>query len=184
MLNVRIATPPPGHPEVPPGQMSSFVFNLKPGDQVTISGPYGDFFAKETDKEMIFIGGGAGMAPLRSHIFDQLLRLKSRRKISYWYGARSRLELFYAEEFEKLAAEHDNFSWHLALSQPLPEDQWGGPTGFIHNVLYEQYLKDHPAPEECEYYLCGPPMFLLSSRDMLESLGVEGENILYDDFGM
>lgn len=184
MLNVRIASPPPRHPEVPPGQMSSYVFNLKPGDQVTISGPYGDFFAKDTDKEMIFIGGGAGMAPLRSHIFDQLLRLKSPRKISYWYGARSRLELFYAEEFEKLAAEHDNFSWHVALSQPLPEDQWDGPTGFIHNVLYEQYLKNHPAPEECEYYLCGPPMFLLSTRDMLESLGVEGENILYDDFGM
>ncbi len=184
MLNVRIATPPPHHPEVPPGQMSSYIFSLKPGDEVTISGPYGDFFHKDSEAEMIYIGGGAGMAPLRSHVFDLLLRLKSKRKISYWYGARSLKELFYDAHFKKLAAEHDNFSWHVALSEPLPEDNWDGPKGFIHNVLYEHYLKDHPAPEDCEYYLCGPPMLLLATREMLENLGVERENIMFDDFGM
>lgn len=184
MLNVRIATPPPHHPELPPGKMSSYIFSLKPGDEVTISGPYGDFFHRNTSAEMIYIGGGAGMAPLRSHIFDLLLRTSSRRKISYWYGARSLKELFYDDHFQKLAAEHDNFSWHVALSEPLPEDQWEGPRGFIHNVLYEQYLKHHPAPEDCEYYLCGPPMLLLATRDLLESLGVERDNILFDDFGM
>ncbi len=184
MLNVRIATPPPRHPEVPPGKMSSYIFSLKPGDEVTISGPFGDFFHKDTNAEMIYIGGGAGMAPLRSHIFDLLLRLKSQRKISYWYGARSLKELFYSDQFEKLAQEHDNFSWHVALSEPLPDDNWDGPTGFIHTVVYENYLKDHPAPEDCEYYLCGPPMMLVAVREMLENLGVEPENILYDDFGL
>jgi Na+-transporting NADH:ubiquinone oxidoreductase subunit F len=183
-LNVRIATPPPRHPEVPPGKMSSYIFNLKPGDEVTISGPFGDFFHKDTNAEMVYIGGGAGMAPLRSHIFDLLLRLKSQRKISYWYGARSLKELFYSDQFEKLAREHDNFSWHVALSEPLPDDNWDGPTGFIHTVVYENYLKDHPAPEDCEYYLCGPPMMLVAVREMLENLGVEPENILYDDFGL
>ena len=184
MLNVRVATPPPRHPDVPPGKMSSYIFNLKPGDQVTISGPYGDFYARDTEAEMIFLGGGAGMAPLRSIIFDQLLRVKSKRKISFWYGARSLKELFYDADFKELAAEYDNFSWHVALSDPQPEDNWEGPTGFIHEVLYERYLKDHPAPEDCEYYLCGPPMLLVAAREMMENLGVEPESIFYDDFGM
>ena len=184
MLNVRVATPPPRHPDVPPGKMSSYIFNLKPGDQVTISGPYGDFYARDTEAEMIFLGGGAGMAPLRSIIFDQLLRVKSKRKISFWYGARSLKELFYDADFKELAAEYDNFSWHVALSDPQPEDNWEGPTGFIHEVLYERYLNDHPAPEDCEYYLCGPPMLLVAAREMMENLGVEPESIFYDDFGM
>jgi Na+-transporting NADH:ubiquinone oxidoreductase subunit F len=183
MLNVRIASPPPRLPDAPPGQMSSYIFNLKPGDKVTISGPYGEFFAKDTDAEMVFVGGGAGMAPMRSHIFDQLKRLDSKRKISFWYGARSRRESFYDDEFDKLAAEHDNFEWHLALSEPLPEDNWTGYTGFIHQVLQDNYLKDHPAPEDCEYYMCGPPMMNNACLQMLDSLGVERENIALDDFG-
>ena len=183
MLNVRIASPPPRQPDVPPGQMSSFIFSLKPGDKVTISGPYGEFFAKETDAEMVFIGGGAGMAPMRSHIFDQLKRLNSKRKISFWYGARSLRESFYNDEFDELARTHDNFEWHLALSEPQPEDNWTGLTGFIHQVLYDNYLKDHPAPEDCEYYMCGPPMMNAAVIKMLEDLGVEHENILLDDFG-
>lgn len=183
MLNVRIASPPPGQPDAPPGIMSSYIFNLKPGDEVTISGPYGEFFAKKTDKEMCFIGGGAGMAPMRSHIFDQLKRIHSNRKITYWYGARSRRESFYDDEFDKLQAENPNFTWHLALSEPLPEDNWDGPVGFIHQVLYENYLKDHEAPEEIEYYLCGPPMMNDAVTNMLLDLGVERENIMYDDFG-
>jgi Na+-transporting NADH:ubiquinone oxidoreductase subunit F len=184
MLNVRIATPPPNAgSKVPTGVMSSFIFNLKPGDEVTVSGPYGEFLAKETDAEMVFVGGGAGMAPMRSHIFDQLKRLQSQRKISFWYGARSLCEAFYVEEFDELARQHENFSWHLALSDPLPEDDWGGPVGFIHQVLYEQYLADHPAPEDCEYYLCGPPMMNAAVTRMLDSLGVEEENVLFDDFG-
>lgn len=183
MLNVRIATPPPRMPDVPPGKMSSYIFGLKEGDTVTISGPYGEFFAKETDAEMVFIGGGAGMAPMRAHIFDQLSRLKSRRKISFWYGARSRREMFYTEEFDRLAQKHDNFVWHVALSDPLPEDDWTGYTGFIHEVLFENYLKDHPAPEDIEYYLCGPPMMTQAVLRMLADLGVEKENILLDDFG-
>ncbi len=183
-FNIRIASPPPRGPEgIPPGQMSSYVFNLKPGDKVTVSGPYGEFFAKETDAEMVFVGGGAGMAPMRSHIFDQLKRLNSDRKISFWYGARSLREAFYTEEFDQLAAENPNFEWHLALSDPLPEDNWEGPTGFIHNVLYENYLKDHEAPEDCEFYMCGPPMMNKAVIDMLIDLGVEEENILLDDFG-
>jgi Na+-transporting NADH:ubiquinone oxidoreductase subunit F len=163
--------------------MSSYIFGLKPGDAVTISGPYGEFFAKDTAAEMIFVGGGAGMAPMRAHIFDQLKRLKSTRKISYWYGARSRKEMFYGEQFTDLAAMHPNFRWHVALSDPQTEDRWTGYTGFIHEVLYESYLKDHPAPEDCEYYLCGPPMMTAAVTKMLDNLGVPRENILMDDFG-
>lgn len=183
MLNVRIASPPPSVPDAPPGKMSSFIFNLKPGDKVTISGPYGDFFAKDTNNEMIFIGGGAGMAPMRSHIFDQLKRIKTKRKISYWYGARSSTEIFYKDEFDALAKEHANFKWNIALSSPMPQDNWTGMTGFIHQVLHDNYLKDHPAPEECEYYMCGPPMMSFAVGKMLYDLGVEHENIFYDDFG-
>jgi Na+-transporting NADH:ubiquinone oxidoreductase subunit F len=183
MLNVRIASPPPRQPDVPPGIMSSYIFNLKPGDEVTISGPYGEFFAKETENEMVFIGGGAGMAPMRSHIFDLFYRLKTKRKVSFWYGARSLKEAFYIEDFDRIAAEHDNFSWYLALSEPLPEDNWTGYTGFIHQVLHDNYLKDHPAPEDVEYYLCGPPMMLQACMNMLNDLGVERENIAFDDFG-
>jgi len=182
MLNVRIATPPPGL-DVPPGKMSSYIFNLKPGDKVTISGPFGEFYARETDNEMVFVGGGAGMAPMRSHIFDQLIRLKSKRKMTFWYGARSLREAFYVDHFDKLQEDHDNFRWYLALSEPKPEDNWTGYTGFIHEVLYENYLKDHPAPEDCEYYLCGPPVMNAAVIKMLEDLGVERENILLDDFG-
>jgi Na+-transporting NADH:ubiquinone oxidoreductase subunit F len=184
MLNVRVASPPPRSPEgTPPGKMSSYIFDLKPGDEVTISGPYGEFYAKDTDAEMMFIGGGAGMAPMRSHIFDQLKRLDTKRKITFWYGARSLREAFYQDEFDELAAKHDNFEWHLALSEPLPEDNWTGMTGFIHQVVYDNYLKDHPAPEDIEYYLCGPPLMLSACRNMFEDLGVEEENVLYDDFG-
>jgi len=182
-FNIRIATPPPGSEGIPPGLMSSWVFNLKPGDKVTVYGPFGEFFAKDTDAEMVFIGGGAGMAPMRSHIFDQLKRLSSKRKISFWYGARSLREMFYGEEYDQLAAENDNFDWHVALSDPQPEDNWEGLTGFIHNVLYEEYLKNHPAPEDCEFYMCGPPMMNAAVVGMLTDLGVEPENILLDDFG-
>lgn len=184
MLNVRIATPPPGAPDsVPPGIMSSYIFNLKPGDKCIISGPYGEFYAKETNAEMVFVGGGAGMAPMRSHIFDQLRRLKSKRKMTFWYGARSKREMFYVEDFDMLAKENDNFEWHVALSDPLPEDNWTGYTGFIHNVLFEEYLKNHPAPEDCEFYMCGPPMMNSAVIKMLLDNGVEPENILLDDFG-
>jgi Na+-transporting NADH:ubiquinone oxidoreductase subunit F len=183
MLNVRIASPPPDNDDIPPGQMSSYIFDLKEGDKVTISGPFGEFFAKDTDKEMVFIGGGAGMAPMRSHIFDQLRRIKTDRKISFWYGARSLREMFYTEDFDELAAENDNFTWNVALSDALPEDNWEGYTGFIHNVLYDNYLKDHPAPEDCEFYMCGPPMMNAAVINLLEDLGVERENIFLDDFG-
>jgi len=183
MLNIRIATPPPRTPDVPPGLMSSYTFSRKTGDEVTISGPYGEFFAKESDNEMIFIGGGAGMAPMRSHIFDQFRRLHTKRKVSFWYGARSLREAFYIEDFDSIAAENENFQWHLALSEPLEEDHWTGYTGFIHQVLYDNYLKDHPAPEDCEYYICGPPMMNDAVIQMLTDLGVEPENILFDDFG-
>ena len=180
---MRIATPPPKVPDATPGIMSSYIWSLKPGDKVTISGPFGEFFAKETDAEMVFIGGGAGMAPMRSHIFDQLKRLHSTRKISFWYGARSLREMFYDEEFEQLARDNPNFTFHVALSDPLPEDNWTGHTGFIHNVLYENYLRDHPAPEDCEFYMCGPPVMNAAVIKMLKDLGVEDENILLDDFG-
>jgi Na+-transporting NADH:ubiquinone oxidoreductase subunit F len=182
-FNIRIASPPPGRDDLPPGIMSSYVFSLKPGDKIDVYGPFGEFFAKDTDAEMVFVGGGAGMAPMRSHIFDQLKRLHSKRKISFWYGARSLREAFYVEEFDKLAEENENFTWHLALSDPLPEDNWTGPKGFIHNVLYENYLKDHPAPEDCEFYMCGPPMMNAAVIKLLEDMGVEPENILLDDFG-
>jgi Na+-transporting NADH:ubiquinone oxidoreductase subunit F len=183
MLNVRIATPPPNRPDIPPGIMSSYIFNLKPGDKVTISGPYGEFFAKETKREMCFIGGGAGMAPMRSHIFDQFKRLRTDRKVTFWYGARSLREMFYVEDFDSIQAEFPNFSWHVALSEPKPEDNWTGYTGFIHQVLLENYLKNHESPEDIEYYLCGPPMMLKACMNMLRDLGVEPEMILFDDFG-
>ncbi len=184
MLNVRIATPHPKAPQgTPPGKMSSFIFNLKPGDEVTISGPFGEFFARETKKEMIFVGGGAGMAPMRSHIFDQFRRLRTDRKVTFWYGARSVREMFYVEDFDSIQKEFPNFKWHVALSEPQPNDNWTGYTGFIHNVLFEQYLKNHPAPEDCEYYLCGPPIMNQSVINMLLSLGVERDDIMLDDFG-
>ena len=182
-FNIRIASPPPGSSDIPPGKMSSYVFNLKTGDKISVYGPFGEFFAKETKAEMVFIGGGAGMAPMRSHIFDQLKRINSDRKISFWYGARSLKECFYDDEYDQLAADNDNFDWHLALSDPQPEDNWDGLTGFIHNVLYEQYLKDHEAPEDCEFYMCGPPMMNMAVVKMLEDMGVEPENIMLDDFG-
>lgn len=184
MLNVRIATPHPKAPlGTPPGVMSSYIFNLKPGDECVISGPYGEFYARDTEKEMIFVGGGAGMAPMRSHIFDQFRRIKTKRKVSFWYGARSKREMFYTEDFDEIQKENPNFKWHVALSEPLPSDNWTGYTGFIHNVLYEQYLKNHPAPEDCEYYLCGPPMMNSAVINMLLSLGVERDDIMLDDFG-
>jgi Na+-transporting NADH:ubiquinone oxidoreductase subunit F len=183
MLNVRIASPPPNMPNVPPGKMSSYIFNLKPGDEVVISGPFGEFFAKETDNEMVFIGGGAGMAPMRSHIFDQFKRIHTDRKVTFWYGARSMREAFYEDHFDKIAAENPNFEWHLALSDPLPEDNWDGHTGFIHQVVLENYLKNHPSPEDVEYYMCGPPMMNQACINMLLDLGVEPENIALDDFG-
>ncbi len=182
-FNIRIASPPPGS-DFPAGKMSSYVFGLKPGDKVTVFGPYGDFFVKPTKAEKIWIGGGAGMAPLRSQIFDELKRLKKDDvKMSFWYGARSLKEMFYTEDFDELAAQFDNFDWHVALSDPLPEDDWEGLKGFIHQVVFEQYLKEHPAPEDCEYYLCGPPPMVAAVLKMLDDLGVEPENILLDDFG-
>ena len=184
MLNVRIATPPfPLWKKVPPGKMSSYIFQLKEGDEVIISGPYGEFFAKDTDAEMVFVGGGAGMAPMRSHLFDLLKSKNSKRKISFWYGARSKREMFYDDEFQTLAAEHKNFTYNVGLSEPLEEDGWQGYTGFIHQILHDEYLKDHKAPEDCEYYICGPPMMNTSVISMLESMGVEAENIMLDDFG-
>ena len=183
MLNVRIASPPPRLPDVPPGKGSSYIFDQKPGDKVTISGPFGEFHIKPTEREMIFIGGGAGMAPLRSHIMRMLVTEKTDRKMSYWYGARSLREMFYVEDFDKLQAENDNFKWHVALSEPLPEDNWEGHTGFIHQVVLENYLANHPAPEECEYYLCGPPMMNQAVLRMLDDLGVDPEMIDLDDFG-
>jgi Na+-transporting NADH:ubiquinone oxidoreductase subunit F len=184
MLNVRIASPPPRAPKgTPPGKMSSYIYGMKAGDECVISGPFGEFFARDTDKEMVFIGGGAGMAPMRSHIFDQLRRIKTDRKITFWYGARSKREMFYVEDFDMLAKENDNFEWHCALSDPLPDDNWEGYTGFIHNVVLENYLKDHPAPEDCEYYMCGPPIMNECCINMLVDLGVEREDIMLDDFG-
>ena len=183
LFTIRIAFPPRYDVAIAPGAMSSWLFNLKPGDEVTVSGPFGEFFARDTDKEMCFIGGGAGMAPMRSHIFDQLKRLHTKRKITFWYGARSLREAFYVEEFEALAAANPNFEWHLALSEPLPEDEWSGPTGFIHNVLHDRYLASHPGPEDVEYYMCGPGVMNKAVIAMLGSLGVDRENIMLDDFG-
>jgi Na+-transporting NADH:ubiquinone oxidoreductase subunit F len=181
-FNIRIASPPPGT-DFPPGEASSYLFNLKKGDKLTIFGPFGEFMAKDTQNEMVFIGGGAGMAPMRSHIFDQLLSLDSSRKISFWYGARSLKEMFYDEEFRELERKYENFSYHTALSDPLPEDSWSGYTGFISHVLHDNYLINHPTPEDCEYYMCGPPMMMDAAFKMLDSLGVEPENIMFDDFG-
>ena len=183
MLNVRIASPPPRLEGVPPGKMSSYIFSLKPGDEVTISGPYGEFFIKDTDAEMVYIGGGAGMAPLRSHIFELFKNLKTGRKVSYWYGGRSMRELFYVDHFRAIEKEFPNFKFNIALSDPQPEDNWDGMTGFIHQVLLENYLSEHPAPEDIEYYICGPPMMNAAVFKMLDDLGVEKENIAYDDFG-
>lgn len=183
MLNVRVATPPPRMPDLPPGKVSSYIFNLKPGDKVTISGPYGEFFIQDTQAEMIYIGGGAGMAPLRSHIFELFKERKTNRKVSYWYGGRSMRELFYVDEFREIEKEFPNFEFHIALSDPMPEDNWTGSKGFIHQVLHDEYLKDHPAPEDCEYYICGPPMMLQAVLKLLDDLGVEPENIHFDDFG-
>ena len=182
-FNIRVSPPPPRMDHLPPGAMTSYVANLKQDDKITVFGPYGDFFVKDTPAEKIWIGGGAGMAPLRSHIFDELLRKGTKTKMSYWYGARSLREMFYTEEFDRLAEEHDNFSWHVALSDPQEEDNWNGLTGFIHLVVLENYLKDHPNPEDCEYYMCGPPMMAQAVQNMLEDLGVEPENIAFDDFG-
>ena len=183
LFTIRIAFPPDYRTDIPPGIMSSWVFNLKPGDEVTVSGPFGEFFARDTTAEMCFIGGGAGMAPMRSHIFDQFHRLHTRRQATFWYGARSMREAFYVDEFEKLGSENPNFKWHLALSEPLPEDNWTGATGFIHKVLYDNYLKNHPAPEDIEYYMCGPGPMNKAVIAMLLDLGVDRENIMLDDFG-
>ncbi len=183
MLNVRVASPPPRNDTVPPGKMSSFIFNLKPGDKVTISGPYGEFFIKETEAEMLYIGGGAGMAPLRSHIFELFKNLKTGRKVSYWYGGRSLRELFYIDEFRAIEKEFPNFKFNIALSEPQPEDNWDGYVGFIHQVVIDNYLKDHPAPDEIEYYYCGPPMMNKCIQKMCEDFGVEPENVSFDDFG-
>ncbi len=184
MLNIRVASPPPRAPEgTPPGKMSSYIFGCDPGDKVTISGPYGEFFIKDTDAEMVYIGGGAGMAPLRSHIFELFKKRKTKRKVSFWYGGRSLRELFYVDQFREIEREFPNFQFNIALSEPLPEDNWTGYTGFIHQVLLENYLKNHPAPEDIEYYICGPPMMNAAVFKMLDDLGVEPENIAYDDFG-
>jgi Na+-transporting NADH:ubiquinone oxidoreductase subunit F len=188
MLNVRIATPPfdrakGGMMPVNPGICSSYIYSLKPGDKVTVSGPYGEFFIKDTENEIVFIGGGAGMAPMRSHIFHLFKTLHTKRKVSFWYGARSKREIFYESDFEEIAKEYPNFSFHIALSDALPEDKWTGSKGFIHQVLFDEYLKNHPAPEDVEYYLCGPPMMTSSAIKMLDNLGVQPENIMYDNFG-
>jgi Na+-transporting NADH:ubiquinone oxidoreductase subunit F len=181
MLNVRIATPPPGT-DFPPGISSSYIFNLKQGDKVTISGPYGEFFIKDTDREMVYIGGGAGMAPMRSHLFHLFETLKTNRKVSFFYGARSLREMFYDDHFKSIAAKFPNFNYHVALSDPMPEDNWSGLTGFIHNAAYEAYLKNHEAPEDIEYYMCGPPMMISAVENMLYNLGVEKEMIAFDEF--
>lgn len=184
MLNVRIATPPDNAPpNTPPGQASSYIFALQPDDEVIISGPYGDFFIKDSEAEMVYIGGGAGMAPLRSHIFELFKNRRTRRKVSYWYGGRSLRELFYVEDFQAIEREFPNFQFHIALSEPREQDHWTGLTGFIHRVLHDQYLKDHPAPEDIEYYLCGPPKMNEAVFQLLDDLGVEDENIAFDDFG-
>lgn len=185
LFTIRVAFPPDYREDIPPGKMSSWLFRLKPGDEVTVSGPFGEFFARDTDREMCFVAAGAGMAPMRSHIFDQLYRLKSKRKMTFWYSARNLKEAFYMEEFDRLAAEHPNFEWHLVLSEPRPEDNWTGPVGLVrHNVLRDLYLKHHPAPEDIEYYLCGPDVMNKAVIRMLLDLGVDRENIMLDDFGL
>lgn len=182
MFTIRIATPPEDYPEAPPGVGSSYVFSLKPGDRVALSGPYGDFFVKDTNNEICFVGGGAGMAPMRCHILHQLNEKKTKRKISFWYGARSRQEMFYDDEFSSLDKMYDNFTYHVALSQPLAEDKWSGMTGYVHQNLYDHYLSSHPDPTEIEYYLCGPPQMLEAILDMLYNLGVDSEMIAFDAF--
>ena len=184
LLNIRLALPPGSRPDAPPGVVSSWLFGLRPGDSVTVSGPFGDFFVMDTDREIVLIGGGVGMAPLRSHVFDQLEYRKTARRISFWYGARGLIDLYYADDMERLAREHANFSWHVALSDPAPGDVWDGETGFIHDVVYRNHLKAHPDPAACEYYLCGPPLMIEAVRALLDRLGVPRENILYDDFGV
>lgn len=182
-FTIRIATPPPGKMDLPPGVGSSYAFNLKAGDKVTLSGPYGDFFVKETNREMCFIGGGAGMAPMRSHILNQVRDRNTPRKVTFWYGARSRREMFYDEEFRDLAASHANFQYYVALSDPQPEDRWDGMTGYIHRCLHDHYLSVHPDPQEIEYYLCGPPPMIDAVEKVLDDLGVERKMIAYDKFG-
>lgn len=188
MLNIRIATPPfdraaGAFANVNPGICSSYIFSRKPGDKVMISGPYGEFFLRETNNEMMFIGGGAGMAPMRSHIFNLFKTMHTKRKVSFWYGARSLKEAPYRDEFDQIAAENPNFDWTLALDSPQPEDNWTGPVGFIHQVIFNNYLKDHENPEDIEYYLCGPPMMIQAVTKMLYDLGVPDENVMYDNFG-
>jgi Na+-transporting NADH:ubiquinone oxidoreductase subunit F len=182
VMNIRLAVPPPGQPEAPPGVVSSWLFGLEPGDRVDLAGPYGEFRARESGAEMVLIGGGVGMAPLRAIIHDQLTRRSSGRRLSYWYGARSRADLFYAAEFEALAARHPNFRFTVALSDPAPGDGWTGATGFVHEVAFRSYLRDHAAPEACEYYLCGPPLMMRAVTGMLEDLGVPADMIFFDDF--
>ena len=183
MLNVRIAHPPPQKWDAPPGIASSYIFNLKPGDKVTVSGPFGEFFIKDTDREMVYIGGGAGMAPLRSHIFHLFHTLKTGRKVSYWYGARSKREMFYDDDFKKIEEKFPNFSYNVALSDPMEEDNWTGYVGFIHQVVYDNYLSKHEDPTEIEYYMCGPPMMNSAVQNMLDDIGVEKDMIDFDDFG-
>jgi len=182
-LNIRIALPPGKGNDIPPGVVSSWLFSLQPGDEVEITGPYGLFFVEPSDREAIFIGGGVGMAPLYAQILDLLKTQKATRKISYWYGARSKRELYYDDQFEQLDAQYDNFSWQVALSEPEPQDDWQGHQGFIHKVILDEYLGDHPAPEDCEYYLCGPPLMVKAVLATLDNLGVDAESIHYDDFG-
>ena len=188
MLNIRIATPPWDRTKnawanINPGICSSYIFSRKPGDKVMVSGPYGEFFIKDTDNEMMFIGGGAGMAPMRSHIFDQFQTKKTSRKATFWYGARSYKEVFYEDHFRKIESDFPNFKFEIGLSEPLPEDNWEGYTGFIHQIIYDNYLNKHEEPEDIEYYLCGPPMMNSAVEKMLYDLGVPKENIMFDDFG-
>jgi Na+-transporting NADH:ubiquinone oxidoreductase subunit F len=183
LLNIRLALPPGSRPDAPPGVVSSYLFARRQGDEVTVSGPFGDFFVQDTDREIVLIGGGVGMAPLRSHVFDQLEFRRTTRRVSFWYGARGLIDLYYADDMERLAREHDNFSWHVALSDAAPDDAWDGETGFIHDVVYRNHLRAHPDPAACEYYLCGPPLMIEAVRAMLDRLDVPPENILYDDFG-
>ena len=184
MLNVRIATPPPPlWNEAPPGLASSYIFNLKPGDKVTVSGPYGEFFIKDTQREMVYIGGGAGMAPMRSHLFHLFQTLKTGRQVSFWYGARSVREMFYDEHFKDIEKKFPNFTYNVALSEPMDEDNWSGHKGFIHQVLHDEYLMKHDDPTEIEFYMCGPPPMINACDSMLDSLGVDKEMIAYDSFG-
>lgn len=183
-LVVRIATPPPdAGAEVPPGVVSSYLFSRRPGEEVTITGPFGSFVARDTDREMVFVGGGAGMAPMRSHVLDELLNKRTDRKVTFFYGARSRRELFYDDLFDALQREHGRFTWHVALSEPRPEDAWDGPVGYVHRILDERFLRTHPCPEECEYYLCGPPLMIAATRRVLLAAGVAEEQVMFDDFG-